>query len=116
MLLCWRSSICRSSENIFPWLSRTCAVSALSVGLNLRARSRLFLLRPDATDVLRAIRVPTLVLCGRQDSWAPVTQHEAMQRLVPGADLVVVEDAGHMAPMEQPQAVAAALLHWLQPK
>ncbi len=69
--------------------------------------------RPDASDVLRAIRVPALVICGRQDSWAPVPQHEAMQRLVPAADLVVIEDAGHMAPMERPEAVAAALVQWL---
>lgn len=75
---------------------------------------RALLQRPDASDVLRAIRVPALVLCGRQDSWAPVPQHQAMQRLIPASDLVVVEHAGHMAPMEQPDAVAAALLHWLQ--
>lgn len=75
---------------------------------------RALLQRPDATEVLRAIRVPTLVLCGRQDSWAPVPQHEAMHALVPGAVFEVIEDAGHMAPMERPQAVADALLRWLQ--
>ncbi len=74
---------------------------------------RALLQRPDASDVLRAIRVPTLVLCGRQDSWAPVSQHEAMQALVANAELVVVEQAGHMAPMERPLAVAAALERWL---
>jgi pimeloyl-ACP methyl ester carboxylesterase len=69
--------------------------------------------RPDAADVLRAITVPTLVLCGRQDSWAPVSQHEDMHARVRGATLTVVDDAGHMAPMERPEAVAQALLHWL---
>lgn len=75
---------------------------------------RALLQRPDATDVLRAIRVPTLVLCGRQDSWAPVAQHQAMQALISGAVLDVIEDAGHMAPMERPEAVAGSLLRWLQ--
>jgi pimeloyl-ACP methyl ester carboxylesterase len=75
---------------------------------------RALLQRPDATGVLRAIRVPTLVLCGRQDSWAPVPQHEAMHALIPGAVFEVIEDAGHMAPMERPQAVAGALLRWLE--
>jgi pimeloyl-ACP methyl ester carboxylesterase len=37
--------------------------------------------RPDASDVLRALRVPTLIACGRDDAWSPVSQHEAMQRL-----------------------------------
>ncbi len=75
---------------------------------------RALLQRPDASEVLRAIRVPTLVLCGRQDSWAPVPQHEAMHALIPGAVFEVIEDAGHMAPMERPQAVAGALLRWLE--
>lgn len=75
---------------------------------------RALLARPDASDVLSAIRVPALLLCGRQDSWAPVAQHEAMHALLPAAALTVVDDAGHMAPMERPQAVAQALLSWWQ--
>jgi pimeloyl-ACP methyl ester carboxylesterase len=69
--------------------------------------------RPDATAVLGALKLPTLVQCGRQDSWANLAQHQALHALVPGARLDVIEDAGHMAPMERPQAVAASLLNWL---
>lgn len=74
---------------------------------------RALLQRPDASDVLRSIRVPALVMCGRQDSWAPLAQHEAMHALIPGAVLTVTEDAGHMAPMERPAAVAEVLQRWL---
>lgn len=69
--------------------------------------------RPDASDVLCAIRVPTLILCGRQDSWSPPSQHEAMHRLAPQATLSIIDDAGHMAPMERPSAVAFEMLRWL---
>lgn len=69
--------------------------------------------RPDASAVLGSIRVPALVGCGRQDSWAPPAQHEAMRALIPDARLAVFEHAGHMAPMERPQAVARDLLRWL---
>ena len=69
--------------------------------------------RPDGTDVLKSIQVPTLILCGRQDTWSPPSQHEAMQQLTPHATLAVVEAAGHMAPMERPREVADAMLHWL---
>ena len=73
------------------------------------------LARPDATPVLASVRVPTLVLCGRADSWAPLSQHEEMVALIPGrATLHVVEHAGHMSTMEQPQAVAQTMLTWLQ--
>lgn len=69
--------------------------------------------RPDASAVLRSISVPALVLCGRQDSWAPVRQHEQIHQLIPSAVLAVVEDAGHMAPMERPESVADQLLRWM---
>jgi pimeloyl-ACP methyl ester carboxylesterase len=71
------------------------------------------LARPDASDVLRSLRMPTLVACGRQDSWATQAQHEAMHALIPSAQLRFVEDAGHMAPMERPQEMAALLNEWM---
>jgi pimeloyl-ACP methyl ester carboxylesterase len=69
--------------------------------------------RPGASDVLRSLRVPTLIACGRDDAWAPVSQHEAMQRLAPHAMLRVIEDAGHMVQMERPEQTAAVMLEWL---
>ena len=75
------------------------------------------LARPDASGVLRNLRVPTLLGCGAQDSWSPPAQHEAMLQLLPPAAegvIDVVEEAGHMAPMERPEAVAAGMLRWLQ--
>ena len=41
------------------------------------------LARPDATDVLRAVTCPALVLCGRDDAWATPQQHEEMAALMP---------------------------------
>ena len=69
--------------------------------------------RPDGTDVLSRIAVPTLIGCGQQDAWSPPSQHEAMHKLAPHATLDIYDDAGHMAPMEQPHAVAESLLRWL---
>ena len=69
--------------------------------------------RPDARPVLHTLNVPTLIACGDQDLWAPLAQHQAMVALVPQARLAVFEDAGHMAPMEQPQAVGQVLCEWL---
>ena len=77
------------------------------------AQIRALLARPDASPVLEALRVPTLLACGRQDSWSPVPQHEAMRVHAPQAVLEVIEDAGHMAPMEQPAATAGVLARWL---
>jgi len=78
------------------------------------AQQTALLARPDAADVLARIHCPTLVLCGRQDGWAPLERHEEMARRIAGARLAVVEDSGHMSPMEQPAAVAAELVAWLE--
>lgn len=72
------------------------------------------LARPDASEVLRTLRLPTLLQCGAQDSWSPPAQHQSMQALAPHAVLDVVPHAGHMAPMERPQAVAQGWQRWLQ--
>jgi len=77
------------------------------------AQIEALLARPDASDVLRTLAVPTLLQCGAQDSWSPPAQHADMQALAPHAVLDVVADAGHMAPMERPAAVAHGLARWL---
>ncbi len=73
------------------------------------AQIQALLNRPDAEPLLPTIRVPTLLLSGSQDAWSPVSQHAHMQRLISGSILVEVAHAGHMAPIEQPDAVAKAL-------
>ncbi len=77
------------------------------------AQIEALLARPDASDVLRTLTVPTLLQCGAQDSWSPPAQHADMQALAPHAVLDVIAHAGHMAPMERPADVAASLARWL---
>jgi len=68
--------------------------------------------RPDARPVLSAIRCPTLVLCGREDSWSTLSIHKEIAARIPQSKLVVIENCGHMAPMERPEKVTAALVDW----
>ena len=77
------------------------------------AQTKALLERPDAVRVLPSINVPTLLASGTADTWSPLTQHEEMRRQIPEAALVAIDDAGHMAPAEQPQAVAAAVRAWI---
>lgn len=69
--------------------------------------------RPDSRQGLAAIRCPTLVACGRQDAITPPELHAEMAALIPGARFVPIEEAGHLPPMERPQAVTALLRYWL---
>jgi pimeloyl-ACP methyl ester carboxylesterase len=70
--------------------------------------------RPEALSVLPTIGVPTLLLSGSEDAWAPVSQHETMRRRIPHATVFEIHGAGHMAPIERPDAVALALREWLE--
>ncbi|MBJ6123835.1 alpha/beta fold hydrolase [Microvirga splendida] len=74
---------------------------------------RALLNRPNLVPRLADITCPTLVMVGRQDRWSPLAQHEEMAARIPNAELVVIEDSGHMTLLEQPEQVSSALLRWM---
>lgn len=91
-----------------------CMAMALELGPGVFERQSIALRdRPDQQETLKTVRVPTLILCGRHDALCPVERHELMHDLVAGSTLVIVEAAGHMPTLEQPDAVSAALADWL---
>lgn len=69
--------------------------------------------RPDTDAVLASIRVPAVAIVGDEDQWSPVDQHADMAERIPGAQLRIVETAGHMAPAEKPQQFNQILREWL---
>jgi pimeloyl-ACP methyl ester carboxylesterase len=70
--------------------------------------------RADFRPTLATIACPTLVLCGRQDAITPLGAHEEIAAGVTGAQLVVIEECGHLSTLERPAEVNAALHAWLQ--
>lgn len=70
--------------------------------------------RPDRTDSLPGIAVPTLVVVGADDEITPPAEARAMAAAIPGARLVAIPGAGHMAPLEQPGPVNQAILAFLK--
>lgn len=88
--------------------------SAAAVGQDAYIRQqRAIMARPDGRKDLQNIPCPTLVLCGRQDALTPLALHEEMAEKIPNASLVVIEDCGHLSPLEQPYAVSAVMRYWL---
>jgi len=84
------------------------AVGAEATIRQVRALQR----RRDYQAVLRRCRVPALVLCGAHDRLTPVRRHELMAGLIPDAELLVIDEAGHLPVLETPEAVNAALAGW----
>jgi pimeloyl-ACP methyl ester carboxylesterase len=63
----------------------------------------------DASDHLRDVRVPTLVVAGERDTFTPTRLSVAMHEGIPGSTLVVVKDGTHVAPLERPDVVGTAV-------
>lgn len=69
--------------------------------------------RTDGRGDLEAIRVPTLILAGRQDALCPPKVQEEMLERLPNGKLVLVEDCGHLVSLERPEAATAVFRYWL---
>jgi pimeloyl-ACP methyl ester carboxylesterase len=69
--------------------------------------------RADSRPLLAGIRCPTLMLVGDGDELTPPDLAKEIAGGISGAKLVVVPDCGHLATLEQPEAVNAALSEWL---
>ncbi len=69
--------------------------------------------RPNFTPLLAAIDCPTLVLVGRHDAISPVAEMTAIAQAIPGSRVVIIEDAGHVTPLEAPEAVTLAMSDFL---
>jgi pimeloyl-ACP methyl ester carboxylesterase len=70
--------------------------------------------RADSGPFLKDIAVPTLVVCGEEDTITPVAESEALQKGIPGSRLVVIPRAGHLSNLEQPDPFNEALLAFLK--
>ncbi len=85
------------------------AASPVGVAAALRGMAE----RPDMTGRLGEIRIPTLVVCGQHDVISPPAEMQQIAAALPRATMLEVPDAGHMAPLEQPQQVNQAIRQFL---
>ncbi|WP_421759844.1 alpha/beta fold hydrolase [Devosia sp.] len=86
----------------------------LAIGLETYLRQQQAIIgRPDSRPDFGAIEVPTIVLVGDKDAITPPEVAQEMADGIRGAALTTIPNAGHMALVEQPEAVNAALLSWL---
>ncbi len=69
--------------------------------------------RADARQWLGEIRLPCLLVVGEDDILSPPSEMEAMATALPESKLVVIPEAGHLAPLENPEAVSAAIRDFL---
>lgn len=69
--------------------------------------------RPDMTDTMRGLEIPTLLVVGEEDTFTPPAIMERMESILPDARLLIVPRAGHLVPLEAPEVFNAAVLEFL---
>jgi pimeloyl-ACP methyl ester carboxylesterase len=80
-------------------------------------RAALRAIRTDPADYegLEArIRTPTLIVWGERDRMLPASEGDRLAARIPGAELVVIPDAGHLPQRERPEAFAAVVAEFLK--
>ncbi|MHA6268157.1 alpha/beta fold hydrolase [uncultured Aliiroseovarius sp.] len=109
-----------SPDNLAPGAGRAPILElvhdmAHGLGAEMFVRqSRALQRRPDAQRALQKLRVPAMVMCGAHDGLTPPKRHETMAALIPGAELVTLQDAGHLPTLEVPLQVTIGLRAWLE--
>jgi 3-oxoadipate enol-lactonase len=69
--------------------------------------------RPDSTATLAAVRVPTLVVCGEEDSVTPPAEMREMASIIAGSRFEIIAEAGHLSNLEQRERFGALLSGFL---
>ncbi|MDA1041273.1 MAG: alpha/beta fold hydrolase [Planctomycetota bacterium] len=70
--------------------------------------------RPDMTDTMRRLAIPTLLVVGEEDTFTPPAIMQRMESILPDARLLIVPRAGHMVPLEAPEVFNAAVVEFLR--
>jgi pimeloyl-ACP methyl ester carboxylesterase len=97
-----------------PSILDLCLSMALDLGAEVfRDQSIALRDRPDQQEAVARYKGPTLILMGAEDRLCPRDRHERLLALMPRATFAVIEGAGHLPPLERPEATLRALNTWL---
>jgi 3-oxoadipate enol-lactonase len=79
-----------------------------------RASLAVAIRRKSIVDKIGAIKVPTLVMCGREDRATPPDRTRTIASTISGARLEWIDDAGHLSAVEKPDAVNRELVPFVR--
>ena len=69
--------------------------------------------RRDRRNDLASLSCPVLVACGREDTLCPPAMHRDLANRIPHAQLSIVDEAGHLSTIDQPEELTSLLAQWL---
>jgi pimeloyl-ACP methyl ester carboxylesterase len=108
-ILFGRTTLREQPELVREWSGRMASMHLPSMLTVLD----MLLSRESALERLGEVRAPALILVGEEDRAQPPARSREIARAIPGAELVVIPEAGHLSALEQPEVVAATALDFL---
>lgn len=95
-------------------VAQTVAVITRTNPASIAAAQRGMAARPDMTALLPTLKLSAVGVVGEEDALTPPAEMEGMVVAMPSAELTMIPGAGHMTPVENPDAVAKALREFLE--
>jgi pimeloyl-ACP methyl ester carboxylesterase len=91
-----------------------CMDMALSLGPKVFInQSRALQGRSDQQNNLTVLDIPVLIMCGSEDKLCSIEKHELMHNIISNSELKIINNAGHMPTLEQPNETTEVLKKWL---
>ena len=95
------------NEQLLRKLIGTQSIATIQAALGVLAD------RPDMSETMQYFEKPVLLICGKEDTITPPVVMEAMEKLLPQGQLVIISEAGHLPPLEAPTVFHEAVLSFL---
>lgn len=108
-----KACVAPTRENDQDLLQELLECQGLSVE-GLINQTRVLMDARDISNQLSALTMPTLILYGRQDQFFSLEMQHLMMEKLPNAQLSIIEECGHLPPLEQPEMVSHLLTQWLE--
>ena len=97
-----------TAEQIGPHVAQICNID-FAVLWRMMGGMR----RHRAAELLPTVAAPTLIFAGVKDRFAPPSVQRRMQELIPDSEIRWFEEGGHMLPVEESDAIAAAMVEFV---
>jgi pimeloyl-ACP methyl ester carboxylesterase len=95
-------------------LIETVAKQAFEAGFEAYCKhQRAMIKRPDYRPLLARIECPTTILAGRQDMVTRIEHHASMAQSISESHMAIIENAGHLITLEQPENTTELMRQWL---
>ncbi|WP_347252144.1 alpha/beta hydrolase [Legionella sp.] len=76
-------------------------------------QEKALLTRRETVSILPQLTMPTMIIHAQKDKVFSLSSHLELQKKMPNAKLAIVDDCGHMSPMEAPQAITSLMRYWI---